>query len=169
MAGAVSAWHPDLLLLLLAGFSTLAVSGELAPVHGYFILPAELQAGLDSLGSVELRNAVGAAFEVELPATVAFDYPTVASLAKFVASQLPAQQAPARRDGSDGEAKEAAIGQARGRRMQQRRRRKPQRKPAQRAAAAEEGIVDTVLAVAAEVLGAAPSKDQPLMEVGPRG
>ena len=46
------------------------------------------QAGLDSLGAVELRNALTARFAVELPATVTFDYPSVAALAGFVARQL---------------------------------------------------------------------------------
>ena len=47
-----------------------------------------MQAGLDSLGAVELRNAIGIAFKLELPATIAFDYPTASSLAGFISSQL---------------------------------------------------------------------------------
>ena len=46
------------------------------------------QVGLDSLGAVELRNAVTAAFGISLPVTVTFDYPTVAALAGFVASRM---------------------------------------------------------------------------------
>lgn len=48
-----------------------------------------MEAGLDSLGAVELRSTVSAAFSVPLPATAAFDYPTVAALAAFIASQTP--------------------------------------------------------------------------------
>ena len=44
--------------------------------------------GLDSLGAVELRNAVTAAFGIALRATLTFDYPTVAALATFVASRM---------------------------------------------------------------------------------
>ncbi len=36
-----------------------------------------MSAGLDSLAAVELRNAVASRFAVSLPATVAFDYPTL--------------------------------------------------------------------------------------------
>lgn len=45
-----------------------------------------MEAGLDSVGSVELRNAVQIAFGMELPATVTFDYPTVDALSSFVLS-----------------------------------------------------------------------------------
>ena len=55
-----------------------------------------MQAGLDSLGAVELRNAVSAKFGVALPATVAFDFPTTKALALFVAQSLrPPEPAPA--------------------------------------------------------------------------
>ncbi len=47
-----------------------------------------MQAGLDSLGAVELRNAITLEFEVDIPATAAFDYPTISSLAAFIVSQL---------------------------------------------------------------------------------
>ena len=50
-----------------------------------------VQAGLESLGAVELRNAVAAAFSIQLPATAAFDYPTLRALAGYVASQLTPQ------------------------------------------------------------------------------
>ena len=45
------------------------------------------QAGLDSLGAVELQNAVSRSLGVALPATVAFDYPTVAALAAYINTQ----------------------------------------------------------------------------------
>ena len=50
--------------------------------------PGAVQAGLDSLGAVELRNAMSAAFALDLPATVAFDYPTVAALATYISSKV---------------------------------------------------------------------------------
>jgi acyl carrier protein len=47
-----------------------------------------MEAGLDSIGSVEVRNAVASRFGVELPATVTFDYPSVEALAGFVIGRM---------------------------------------------------------------------------------
>lgn len=46
------------------------------------------QAGLDSLGAIELRNAVRACFGVEVPATLALDYPTTDALAAYLGDLL---------------------------------------------------------------------------------
>lgn len=43
------------------------------------------QAGLDSLGAVELRSAIASRFSVTLPATAVFDHPSPAALAELVA------------------------------------------------------------------------------------
>lgn len=47
-----------------------------------------MESGLDSLGSVELRNSLSEMFGTELPATVTFDYPSIAALAVFVKSAV---------------------------------------------------------------------------------
>ena len=45
-----------------------------------------MEAGLDSLGAVELRNALGSRFgAADLPATLTFDYPSVSALGRFLA------------------------------------------------------------------------------------
>jgi hypothetical protein len=62
-------------------------------VHLAIVLVQPLmEAGLDSIGLVELRNIVSTKFGVELPATVAFDYPSVDALARFVVQQTPGDQ-----------------------------------------------------------------------------
>ena len=63
-------------------------ASNLPPAHTRCILARVVQAGLDSLGAVELRNAISAAFAVDIAATVAFDYPTVAALATYISSKV---------------------------------------------------------------------------------
>lgn len=53
-----------------------------------------MEAGLDSLGAVDLRNTLAAQFSVELPSTVTIDYPTIPALAHFITSLLATQGAP---------------------------------------------------------------------------
>ena len=47
-----------------------------------------MEAGLDSLGAVDLRNALIARFAIELPATAIFDFPTIAALAQHIAVHI---------------------------------------------------------------------------------
>jgi acyl carrier protein len=45
-----------------------------------------MEAGLDSLGAVDLRNSLSAQFSVKLPTTLTFDHPTLTALAAYIAS-----------------------------------------------------------------------------------
>jgi acyl carrier protein len=47
-----------------------------------------MAAGLDSLGSVELRNALEGRLQLQLPSTLVFDYPSTDAIAQYVASKV---------------------------------------------------------------------------------
>ena len=61
-----------------------------------------LDAGLDSLRAVELRNTLEASFGVSLPSTLLFDYPTISGISELVMQQvqpsLPQSLRPLRRE-----------------------------------------------------------------------
>lgn len=121
------------------------------------------QAGLDSLGVVDLRNAVAAGFGIDLPATAAFDYPTVAALAAHIAQEsaaaAAAQPESTAAAGADGYWRGLEAGGS----------------PAAEAAEAEssgggsgvssEQVLAGVRAAVADALGASIGDDEPLMEV----
>lgn len=47
-----------------------------------------MEAGLDSLAAIELRNNIQARFDLELPVTITFDHPTVNALASYIYDRL---------------------------------------------------------------------------------
>lgn len=49
-----------------------------------------MEAGLDSLGAVELRNDLTSRLKMELPATLTLDYPSIAAVATFIKPLLQA-------------------------------------------------------------------------------
>jgi acyl carrier protein len=70
----------------------LQVQETVASILGHSVSPDEplMAAGLDSLGAVELRNALEGRLGgqgLTLPPTLVFDYPTTAALSAFIISQ----------------------------------------------------------------------------------
>jgi 3-oxoacyl-(acyl-carrier-protein) synthase/acyl carrier protein len=114
-----------------------------------------MEAGLDSLGAVELRNALSMAFEFELPATAAFDYPTPKSLAVFLAKALQGREAPSRDVSRPDDAPFDRSSRARF------------GSPSQSSGAQSHmEVQEAVMAIAAEALGRPLAKHEPFMEAG---
>jgi acyl transferase domain-containing protein len=62
-----------------------------------------MEAGMDSLGAVELRTALNKTFSVELPATVTFDFPSVSALAGYIKTELETVAEEEQEDEEEGE------------------------------------------------------------------
>ncbi len=70
---------------------TAEIASAVASVLGSVVPPSEplMAAGLDSLGAVELKNALETHLGLELPSTLIFDYPSVNAIADYVNSIMP--------------------------------------------------------------------------------
>ena len=77
-------------------YLTAEVASAVASVLGSMVSPTEplMAAGLDSLGAVELKNALETHMGLELPSTLIFDYPSVNAIAGYIDSIMPAAADP---------------------------------------------------------------------------
>ena len=82
-------WRILQVLADITGYLTSLVEG----VIGAPIAPDEpfMEAGLDSLGAVELRNSLATRYSLDLPASLVFDYPSIAALSSHLAAAVQPQ------------------------------------------------------------------------------
>jgi len=115
-------------------------------ILGTDIAPDEplMAAGLDSLASVEFRNALEAQLCLSLPATLIFDHPTVSAIAEFLSAKLPAA---AQGAGAEGHAHVHAAAAA-------------------AAAVSVQEVESVVMTAAVDIVGDGLQADQPLMAAG---
>ena len=142
-----------------------------------------VQAGLDSLGALELRNAISSAFSVDLPATSVFDHPTTQLLSQLIITQTapasePSGQEPSSQHVSLASHSSSAIPGRRGMRSPiitgRQQKRGPTMMQQSHAAASSEAatrqIADAaqtlVIRLVRDIIGGSPDVQQPLMEVG---
>lgn len=102
-----------------------------------------MEQGLDSLGAVELRGAIAAAFSISVPATITFDHPTVRLLAQHLSTLLPAE--------SSSSSSSLAVRQA--------------SVPSAGVAADRAAVLTCIMEVAADLLQCPITPAQPFMEV----
>ena len=99
-AGSTSGAAPDITAVTLREGSVRdAVQAAVADIMGGGAMVIEagqplMEAGLDSLGAVELRNALQSRFGVQLPATIVVDHPSINALSAFLCT-IMASAAPA--------------------------------------------------------------------------
>jgi acyl carrier protein len=86
LAGLTQAEREDRVLGLVRGEAAAVLGHQSA--EGIEADKAFMELGFDSLAAVEMRNRLGAATGMELPATLIFDYPNAAALAGYLVDQI---------------------------------------------------------------------------------
>ena len=118
-----------------------------------------MAAGLDSLGMVELRNALQTKLGLQLPSTLVFDYPTANDIAAYVMAQLLATSAAASQ-GRQSQAAQLMMSELLPVDQQHK------QQPSVMAHTQTTDVTPVVQEVVAGVLGVAPAGDTPLMAAG---
>ena len=120
-----------------------------------------MDAGLDSLGAVELRNSLAKSAGMELPGTLVFDYPSAGALAGFLETQMAS---PADVEDEDDDSFEVEPRAPRRSRRLQKRSIRPGAGMA--VSGQTTAIRSQVLDIVSAVLGATVGSDEPLMDAG---